>query len=173
MARPQKLDHKSSNRAQTQSELAKKTGLPLQRIKRLVRDGLGREADGTYNVGKALDLAKRRAMRDPGYYAGDPETTLSWKQRKLKAEAKIAELLLGERTGKLVAIADVRRIWGQETTRIKNSFLGMGRSLAPLLAHKGPVECQSLIDARVLEILRELTRPHYADEKVNAVKRKG
>ena len=89
-----------------------------------------------------------------------------------EAEAKIAELLLGERTGKLVAIADVRQIWGQETTRIKNSFLGMGRSLAPLLAHKGPVECQSLIDARVLEILRELTRPHYADEKVNAVKRK-
>ena len=142
-----------------------KTGVPLQRIKRLVRDGLRRHEDGSYDVGDALDLAKQRALRNPGHYAGDPKETLSWKQRKLKADAQIAELSLGERNGKLIPRADVRRVWGLQATKVKNAFMGMGRALAPLLAHKGPIECQSVIDARVLDTLRQLAHPDYSGEQ--------
>jgi len=164
MAKPRTARHPSPSQANSQSDLAHKTDLPLQRIKRLVRDGLRRRPDGTFHVDDARQMAAERALRNPGHYAGDPKTTLSWKQRKLRAEAQNVELSLQERRGKLVAREDVRRAWGLQATRIKNAFLGMGRALAPVLAHKGPVECQVLIDGRVLEILRHLTHAQYSGE---------
>src|SRR5690242_878674 len=94
---------RSSKQANSQGELAHKTGLPLQRVKRLVRDGLRRRDDGTFHVEDARQMATQRTLRDPGHYAGDPRTTLSWKQRKLRAEAQNAELSLKERKGLLVA----------------------------------------------------------------------
>ncbi len=164
MPKPRTARHPSPDRANSQPELAQKTGLPAQRIKRLVRDGLRRRTDGLFHTDDAHHLAAQRALRDPGYYAGDPKTTISWKQRKLKAEARNVELTFEERRGRLVAREDARRAWVLQATRVKNAFLGMGRALAPLLAYKGPVECQTLIDSRVLEILRHLAHPQFAGE---------
>ena len=106
-------------------------------------------------------MATQRTLRDPGHYVGDPQMTLSWKQRNLRAEAQNAELSLKERRGLLIVKADVRRVWGLQATKVKNAFKGMGRALAPLVSHKGPIECQVIIDKRVLEILRDLSNSDY------------
>jgi hypothetical protein len=164
MARSRTARHPSPNQANSQPDLAHKTGLPLQRIKRLVRDGLRRRPDGTFHVDDAHTMAAQRTLRDPGYYAGDPQTTLTWKQRKLRAEARTVELTFAERRTKLVPKADVRRAWGLQATKVKNAFLGMGRALAPLLSHKGPIECQTIIDRRVLEILKDLSNSDYGPQ---------
>lgn len=79
-------------------------------------------------------------------------------------EARNVQLTFEERRAKLVAKADVRRAWGLQATKVKNAFLGMGRALAPLLAHKGPIECQSVIDKRVLEILKDLSNSDYGPQ---------
>jgi hypothetical protein len=87
------------------------------------------------------------------------------KQRKLLAEAQFVELKLAQARADLVSRDIVRREWSRAAIFIKNRFISLGRELAPTLVHLGPLEIRTRIDARVLEILREIARSNNWAEK--------
>ena len=153
MARPRTPHHRSPNQANSQSELGQKTGLPRQRIKRLVRDGLRRRADGTFHVADALRLAERRSLRDPGFF-GNSEAAHLWLERRNRAIALRLEHELSARTRELVSIVDVRRCWSLQADKVKKAFSGLGADLAPQMAGRGPQEIEAVRTQRVLFVLR-------------------
>jgi hypothetical protein len=167
--RPKTPNHSSPNQANTLPELAQKMSVPLMRVKRLVRDGLCRRADGSFSLEDARLLAQERSSRGPDPL-GDSAKGLYWKRRKLRAEAKQRELDFEVSRGKLVALADVKRIWLSECVKITNALKGLGRQIAAQCSHRGPQEIQAVVDKRVLEILRDL---HNRTESTQPVSEKG
>ena len=49
---------------------------------------------------------------------GDSSSAVTWKERKLKAQALREEIDLAEHTKQLVAKTDVRRPWGLQATKV-------------------------------------------------------
>jgi hypothetical protein len=94
---------------------------------------------------------------------------VTWKERRLKAQALREEIDLAEHTKKLIPLADARRAWGIQATKVKNAFKGLGRHLAPLLLHRGMQEMQAIIDRRVLEILNDLSHGEYGPQPISPV----
>src|SRR5262245_9029191 len=112
MARPRKNPHASKQYAHTLRELGEKANLPIHTVKRLTAaDGLSRGKDGLFSVGHAIQLAKLRALHDPNCSDGDASRAVYWKRRKLKADARRAELEFSVVSGLMVEKSTVRRIW--------------------------------------------------------------
>lgn len=161
--RPLRRPSSDPRKAASLLEGAKRLGITYTKAKRLRQDGWESDRTGKLDLAEGERLLKERMSRAPDF-GGDSTAAVTWKERKLKAQALGAEIELAERTKQLVAKSDVRRYWGMQSVRVVNAFKGMGRALAPLLAHKGPQEIQAIIDRRVFEILKELSNADYGPQ---------
>ena len=77
--------------------------------------------------------------------------------RKAHADARLAELALAERLGRVVAIEDVVLVISQHIAAARSRLLAMPATLGPILAAEDtPAGCQQILDAAVREALEEL-----------------
>jgi hypothetical protein len=77
--------------------------------------------------------------------------------RVLNFQARKHELDVQEREKQLVNVDEIKRWIADRVTTAKNKLLGVGAALAPLLEGRDTAERQGIIDARVNEILSELS----------------
>ncbi|HEX2526912.1 MAG TPA: hypothetical protein VHL31_11540 [Geminicoccus sp.] len=79
------------------------------------------------------------------------------RQRKVAAEAQLAELELARQRGEVVAIEDVGVELEQRYAAVRARLMAMPPKLAPLLCPDEPATAQSMIEAAVVEALAELS----------------
>ncbi len=147
-------------RASSLREVAARLGIPYEAARRLRRDGLETEPDGTFDIQKAKAFRESRAARGPNW-PNPTHKAFTWKERKLKAGALHAEMELAQALGRLVEKEEVKREWRERVVTVKNRLKALGREVAPRVTGKGPQEAQAVIDSRVLEILRLLSHREY------------
>jgi hypothetical protein len=76
--------------------------------------------------------------------------------RKENALAAKYELQVQRERGELVPVDEVKQWIGRHVTTAKNKLIGLGAGVTPLLEGRDAAERQSIIDARISEILNEL-----------------
>ena len=79
------------------------------------------------------------------------------RQRKLAAEAQLAELELARQQGLVVAIEDVGVELERCYSAVRSRLMAMPPKLAPLLCPDDPATAQTMIEAVVIEALTELS----------------
>lgn len=80
------------------------------------------------------------------------------KQRKLMAEAELAELELAEKRGQAVSIATAQAAWSAMIGSARAKLRGIGSKLGPIVATEiDPFQCRLLIDQAIDEALLELS----------------
>jgi hypothetical protein len=149
-----------TSKAKSQRELSRRLNVSRSTIDRLRDDGLTQDAAGSYDVRQAEDLLHRRSLR-VAHMKGLSQEAVNAKQRKLAADADMAELKYKQACGELILKDEVQRQWRCALITLKNRFLGLGRELAPRLAGCGPMQIQAAIDSRIFEILRMLANQKY------------
>jgi biotin operon repressor len=150
----------SSQYAASLDALAEALNISRTSTKNLRRDGLSRNRQG-YSIEEATELLRRRTLRVAHFRNGTAEAAIAAKTRKLEADAERAELELAREKASVVSRESVNRQWRCAVVMVKNRLLSLGRELAPRLHTGGPMECQSIINERVCEILRLLAHPEF------------
>lgn len=80
------------------------------------------------------------------------------KQRKLMAEAELAELELAEKRGLAVSIAAAQAAWAAMIGSARAKLRGIGSKLGPIVATEiDPFKCRLLVDEAIDEALLELS----------------
>lgn len=100
-----------------------------------------------------MDFDEARRARSPGL---ESEAAVTWNERLKKAKALQAERDLAISLDLWIDVDVAKQFWRMRMVQIKNKLKGLGRELAPRLAHRGPQEIQAIIDERVMEAMREL-----------------
>ncbi len=137
--------------------LADELNISGSSAKNLCRDGLIKRAQG-YSIFEAQELLRRRTLRVAHLQKGTTaEAAILAKTRKLEADAARAELELEIARSEVISRAVVTRQWRQAVIVVRDRFKNLGRSLAPQLINRGPIEIQTIVDGRVYEILRLLS----------------
>jgi biotin operon repressor len=139
--------------------LAHRLGISRSTAKNLRRDGLCRN-EGGYSLSQAEELLRRRSLR-VAHLKGLSQEAMDSKQRKLSADASMAELKYEQARGELILRDKVQQEWRCALVALKSRFLGLGRELAPRLTGCGPMQIQAAIDGRIFEILRLLANQKY------------
>jgi hypothetical protein len=85
------------------------------------------------------------------------------RQRKLAAEAQLAELDLARQQGQVVAIEDVGVELERCYSAVRSRLMAIPPKLAPLLCPDDPATAQSMIEAVVIEALAELSNGAGSD----------
>ena len=147
--------------APTLRDLAHRLQVSASSVKNLRRDGLRSDAQG-YRVSEARQLLAIRSLRARSL-ARSPDA-LTLKTEKLQLEIDRARFELEVSKGEWVRRTKVIQAWRRAVIRTRDRFKHLGKGLAPLCAHRGPVEIESLITTRVYEILRELARSDDAPQ---------
>jgi hypothetical protein len=137
-------------------ELAGRLGIPYERARRLRKDGLPCQADGTFDVAEAKRFMKARAARSPGANA-TPEAK-AWSERRLKAIALRLEKELADDQARFISKKQVIKEWTRNAKHIKDAFASLGSDLAPKLVGKSPQEIQAIMDADIRARLRALSQ---------------
>jgi predicted transcriptional regulator len=143
-------------RVKTQASLAKALGVSRATISKYVDDGLRPERDGTFDVEKGRRWHEQAVDRTK---AGTSRTSLAltFDERYRKAKAIGMEKELAVQLGELVSRAEVKREWSMQLLQIRDGFLYLGREVAPQLVGRSAREIQATIDARVMQILGQLS----------------
>jgi hypothetical protein len=150
-----------SQKAKSQRELARRLSVSRSTIDRLCRDGLKSDSVGHYDVEEAREFQRVRTLRLATVGKKPSEAALASKERKLAADASMAELKYAQARGELILRDQVQQEWRCALIALKNRFLGLGRELGPRLTGCGPMQIQAAIDGRIFEILRMLANPNY------------
>jgi phage terminase Nu1 subunit (DNA packaging protein) len=139
---------KSLQRDQT----AALTGISIQRLAALMRDGAGppQDVDGQFPVPTFRDWLVER-FRDE--FGPDDETQ---EGRLTRARAEKAELEVQEMRGELVRIVDVTASWEALCAAMRARLLVLAPTVAPLVVSKPLAETQAVIQQHVYEALLEL-----------------
>ncbi len=142
--------------------LADALNLSDSSVKNLCRDGLIKRSQG-YSIPEAQELLRRRTLRVAHLQKGTTaEAAILAKTRKLEADAARAELELEIARSEVISRALVTRQWRQSVIVVRDRFKNLGRSLAPQLINRGPIEIQTIVDSRVYEILRLLSHQEFS-----------
>jgi hypothetical protein len=151
--------------------MAKRQSAKVQKITRNVkRDELAEELDlhsetvGRYDrMGAPYERRGRCNYYNVAEYRGWMQANINdspdLEKARLRKENALAakyELQVQRERGELIPVTDVKQWVGQHVTTAKNKLIGLGASVTPLLEGRDAAERQTLIDARVTEILNEL-----------------
>jgi len=93
----------------------------------------------------------------PGRPSEESASIEEAKLREINLRCRKHELDVAEREGELVPLEDVRRDWSTKVTMAKNKLIGFGAAVVPHLQGRDAPEQQGIIDARITEILNELS----------------
>lgn len=162
-----RMSTKGNGTVKTLTDLAKVMGVSRSTVHEWRADGLEPEPDGRYSVDKGRQFHAARQMRAGlrgGTNGAQLTNAIDSKERKLKADADMAEHNLAIAQGKVVPREVVSKEWRRGVVTVKSRLLGLGRELAPVLTGRGPHEIKTIIDKRVFEILRLLAHQEFAPE---------
>ena len=148
--------------AQTLSreQIAKLLMLTPQRINQLVKQGVvPRDTRGKYELVGAVQ-GYIGFLRENGLHGVKGVLTISEsKQRKLAAEAMMAELQLDLEKKEVVRISYVEPQWTSLVTAMKTKLLGMPNKLTPLLVSQDNFnKVNRLLSDAIAEALNELAK---------------
>lgn len=104
-------------------------------------------------------VAEWRADQRAAEMVGDrrPDNPDDAENRKLSADASLAELKLFRESGQLVAIEDVERVWTKQIAACRQKLLGIPTKLAPMVfAAESIEETRSMLEQELHEALNEL-----------------
>jgi hypothetical protein len=161
----------ASTTTATPAEFARMTGRTRQAIHQLIKAGKLTCINGRIPVALGLhelaqlrprpgatpdlaDVASGRAA--PASAEDEPPAGGSWRARREQAQARMAEVELEERLGKLLRADQVLDAASEAGTAFRNALESLPYSLAPALANKTEQEIASVLDARFEQLLREL-----------------
>ena len=117
--------------------------------------------DGTYNLLHIKQWHENRKKKKPVDIS--EESIEYWELQVKKATAQLKQTELARLKGQLISADEVEQGRVQRVISLKNSFLGLGRSLAALLEGLEPTEIQAHIDDRVTYILNEYAGGNIKD----------
>jgi len=147
---------RQTNRVKTQASLARALGVSRATVTKWVADGLEAEPDGSFDVKKGLAWKKFTATKmKAGTSRTKPAQASDEEYRKYKAALMKQEFEVS--SGKLIACADISREWSLLLLQIRDSFLYLGREIAPQLVGRSVREIQATIDKRVMQVLGQLS----------------
>ncbi len=156
---------------QTQEALAELLGVTRQSIIRWKKDGMPVEVDGSYDPIKVLAWKSDLFDDDDDGPEGSEKT--KWDTNWRKFRALLAEEQYKKEIGLSIDRAEVEQLLVTRVVELKQSLLGMSRSLSPRLAHKDAEVIQAIIDEYVLELLRVYSRPNTILRKPTAESTQG
>ena len=134
-----------------------------RRVQQLVREGiLPRSERGRYELVPVVQayvgyLKDRTIGAEVNVISLDEA-----RQRKLAAEAELAEILLREKTNELVSLDLVRMVWEELISTSRAKLLSLPAKIAPVVAVEDDANiCKQLVEEAVNEALYELE--HWVD----------
>ncbi len=115
----------------------------------------------------------RQYEREQAKAAKQPAKLNASRARKLEAEARLVEMDLQEREGRLVPIDDTRRVVGKMLGRLRAQLIPFPQRWAPKLAAAATVpEAERLLSTGIHELMATLSGPELPasneDEEVPA-----
>lgn len=153
---------KSATRDAPILDAAAELGLSEDTVRRDVRRGAPHSRRKNKIVLNVAEYRQWRADQGltgergrPPIYADSPDIEAA-RLRKENALAAKYELQVQRERGELVPVEEVKQWIGQHVTAAKNKLIGLGASITPQLEGRDAAERQTIIDARVTEILNEL-----------------
>ena len=136
----------------SQIELAQLLGRTSRTVAHWTEEGLPRNRNGSYPLGRCIRWALERAE---GLHAG--QTVVEARRRHELAQAELAELELAKRRGEQVAMADVLSEFGRLAGTIRAILLAApGKHAHKLLGARSLAEAQGVLEDVVREILANL-----------------
>jgi Holliday junction resolvase-like predicted endonuclease len=139
-------------------EVSEYLGLTPQRVCQLVKEGVvPRVGRGEYDLVAAFQgyIAYLRENSESEERMGISEA----KQRKLAAEAQLAELTLEQEKKKLVRVDAIEEYWVGIVTAAKTKFLAMPNRLSPLLVGQEKIaSVHKILQEAIVESLNELAK---------------
>jgi phage terminase Nu1 subunit (DNA packaging protein) len=151
-------------RDKTTEETCEEFEVDESTIKRWIERGLPCDREGR-GVPRLFDFAEVAAWKIQNNVTGEAgrpaETDDALKAAKTRKELALAEkheIELARVKGLLVDKAVVESANIQKFTVIRNKFLGLAASIAPMLEGQDPASIEVLLDQRIREILEELSR---------------
>jgi len=143
---------------ESQKKAAKYVGRSERTIRRWVKEGMptAKVNGKTAYVKSMLDYFKA----SEGKQVTEDRKREQTAQADLKQiKAKLLEMDLKIREGKLIEREEIEKQWVQRIQIVKRGFLGMGRKLAPQLAKlKDPRKVQEIIDKEARQIILKFTK---------------
>jgi hypothetical protein len=98
------------------------------------------------------------------------DDVFSLKESRLKVDLQMAEHKLAVARGEFISKRDVVLAWRTAVTAVRNRFLSLPKELAPHLISRGPREVESILNARICEILRLLAREDRSKQQPEPIK---
>jgi len=156
----------------SQSDLAELMGVTRRTIIRWKQEGMPVDQDGNYDPIKIM--AWKNDLFDDEQ---DGETVISekskWDIEFRKYKALLAEAAYKKEISELVPKDIIENLLVDRAVELKKSLLSRGRRLAMKLANKDAGECQTIIEADILETLKIYSRPSQIIEKQKEVSTNG
>jgi hypothetical protein len=152
-----------SARTLTARECSEELELPLELLRDYMTRGCphdkgGRGKSNLLNADEvAAWMQSNNLTGEPGRPtdASSPDIKAA-RLRELNLRCRKHELDVAEREKRLLDVDAVKRWIGDHVTTAKNKLIGLGASITPQLEGRDAAERQTVIDARVTEILEEL-----------------
>jgi hypothetical protein len=158
---------KHPDRTHTAEECAEELDLSLELIRDYMQRGCPHDKAGRRGHPNRLSPAEVTAWMKENHLTGKPGRPSEGDSpdleranlRKANALAAKYEIQVKRELGQLAPVEEFRQWIGERITTAKNKFIGLGAAVAPLLEGRDAAERQTIIDARVFEILDELAAP--------------
>ena len=159
-------------RVVSRADLAELLDLSLNAVDAMTRRGCPHERPAgpgkpfRFDVAKVVAWREQQAAARSEASAGDLVSLNEARQRKLAAEAALAELALDKQRGDVVRVDTVVAIAGSEYSKVQRRFLRLPSKMAPKVVRaKTPAKVQHLLELEVREILTELSTPEEVAEQ--------
>jgi hypothetical protein len=137
-------------------------GVSESQLERLFQQGMPHEKQSSRKI--AIPMPAGRVwyhdyLVDKGRRQAAPKDLDEAKQRKMAAEAELAELELSEKRGELMTVSDFAKITGEAFSRARARLQNLAPRVAAA-AFGAPTipEAQARIEPLVIEVLDELRR---------------
>lgn len=121
-----------------------------------IADPAAADREWEANTQQRVDQPAAAAPRDPPEYIAHRTAREGAAARRELAQAKLAELELAEREGKLISLDDARRDVMERYTLVRTRLLGVPTRLAQRMPELAGGEVAQLIDELLREALEEL-----------------
>lgn len=139
-------------RRMTATNIAKLWGKSRQAVQNWYkRAGCPRNADGTYDLPKVIKWRESRLRKEAEEEGGGPA-----RERKLEAEAGIAEMKLKVMNDALVDRAEYEQAEVGRVLMAKDAFLGLAGRLCYELSGKEPAEIRAKLTEEIKQVCRVL-----------------
>lgn len=135
------------------AELAELLMLTVRRVNQLVNEEvLTREADGTFNIPKAISDYYEFKYADDG-----DADYMAEKAKHEMAKRQLAELELAKRQGQVHDAEDVEMVMTDMLTNIRSQLLALPTTMAPLLCNKDKGYISKVLTEEIENRLAELS----------------